>query len=76
MSGLGGSVTWSLLDAGVAFIHDDGGLTQFIQALAVISTPDIPSLLGRDILAFGNLHYDAIGGSVTLDFEKGLFRPA
>lgn len=75
MSGLGGAVRWSLLDAGVALEHDDGGLTQFILPVAVISTPGIPCLLGRDILALGSLNYEGAAGSVTLNFEQGLFRP-
>ena len=77
MIGVGGTLdSWSFLDAGLAFLHDSGGLTHFVQPFAVISTPGIPSLLGRDVLAYGSMQYEGIAGSVTLEFEQGLFRPA
>lgn len=75
MAGIGGTLDdWWFLDAGLALLHDNGGMTQFIQSFAFISAPGIPSLLGRDILALGNMDYQGIAGSVTLDFEQGLFR--
>jgi hypothetical protein len=74
MTGLGGSMRPWLTDAGIALGHDDGRVTQFRTTVAIIETPGIPSLLGRDILSKGYLHFDGMGGSVRFDIETATFR--
>lgn len=72
MTGVGGVVPWWTMDIGLGFVHDDGGLTFFGLPVAVLSTPGIPSLLGRDILSIGKLTFDGTSNAVSLEVAKGV----
>jgi hypothetical protein len=72
MTGVGGVVPWWTIDIGLGFVHDDGGLTFFGLPVAVLSTPGIPSLLGRDILSIGKLTFDGTSNAVSLEVAKGV----
>ena len=74
LSGAGGALDSSVLRVGIGFIHDEGQITFVSLPVAVLTTPNMPSLLGRDILSLERLHIDEPAGTAQLDLPPGIFR--
>jgi hypothetical protein len=74
LSGAGGALDSSVLRVGIGFIHDEAEITFVSLPVAVLQTPNMPSLLGRDVLSMGRLHIDGPAGTAQLDLPPGTFR--
>jgi hypothetical protein len=74
--GLGGAVPGLATPASVAFLHEDSTTSRFVLDVGLLLSPDtagIPSVLGRDILFRGDLHFDPAAGAVYFDAPRGSF---
>ena len=74
MRGVGGAVTGFATHIGLEFTHDDAEVSSFDLNVLLLLDPGslgLPSLLGRDMLFRGPLHFDPVGGRVSLDLPKG-----
>lgn len=74
--GVGDTLPSFATAASLIFGHDDGDATMFGLRLALlmdVRTLDLPSVLGRDILFHGPLHFEPAGGAVYFDPPKGSF---
>jgi hypothetical protein len=70
----GGIVQSSLTRVSLGLIHDEGQVTVVSMPVALLDAPNVPSLLGRDILSMGRLTIDGPAGTASLDIPPGAFR--
>lgn len=64
------------MTATIAFRHDDTDATLVGLRLPLLLSPEstsIPSVLGRDVLYRGPLHFDPAAPTVYFDAPKGSF---
>ena len=74
--GIGGIASSVNTPVSIAFRHEDGDATLLGLDLALLVEPDsadLPSVLGRDVLFRGSLHFDPVAGEGYFDVPKGSF---
>jgi hypothetical protein len=62
--------------AHIALTHEDSAVSHLELDVALLLDPNVlglPSVLGRDVLYRGHLHFDPSAGGVYFDAPKGSF---